>query len=225
MKPISVLIVEDHTMVREGLRAMLKLESDLEVAGEARDGREAVAMAMKLRPNVVLMDIAMPGLNGLEASRQLVKALPSTRIIILTAHCDDAYVQSAVGCGVAGFLLKQDSAHDICRAIREVHKGGIHYSSSVAKRFVRMNPQTRDRTGKTARKASLLTSREMEVLQLIAEGKANKETAEQLGISIKTVEKHRGRLMEKLDIHDTAGLTRHAIASGIIESSVQVTIL
>jgi DNA-binding NarL/FixJ family response regulator len=104
MKSITVLIEEDHTMVREGLRAMLKLEPDLDVVGEARDGREAVAMAMKLRPDVVLMDIAMPELNGLEATRQLVKALPGTRIIILTAHCDDAYVISAVGCGVAGFL-------------------------------------------------------------------------------------------------------------------------
>ena len=225
MNPISVLIVEDHTMVREGLRAMLKLEPDLEVLGEARDGREAVAMAMKLRPDVILMDIAMPGLNGIEATRQLVKALPTSKIIILTAHSDDAYVQSAVGCGVAGFLLKQDSTYDICRAIREVHKGGIHYSGPVAKRFVRINPKSRDRSGKLERKAPLLTSREMEVLQLIAEGKANKETAAQLGISIKTVEKHRGRLMEKLDIHDTAGLTRHAIASGIIESSVQVTIV
>jgi DNA-binding NarL/FixJ family response regulator len=204
---------------------MLKLEPDLDVVGEARDGREAVAMAMKLRPDVVLMDIAMPELNGLEATRQLVKALPGTRIIILTAHCDDAYVRSAVGCGVAGFLVKQDSTHDICRAIREVHQGGIHYTTSVAKRFIRMNPQARDRSGKMAKKVSQLTSREMEVLQLIAEGKANKETAAQLGISIKTVEKHRGHLMDKLDIHDTAGLTRHAVASGIIESSVQVTIL
>jgi len=225
MNPISVLIVEDHMLVREGLRAMLKLEADLQVAGEARNGREAVAMAMKLRPDVVLMDIAMPGLNGLEATRQLVKALPATRIIILTAHCDDAYVKSAVGCGAAGFLLKQDSAHDVCRAIREVHKGGIHYSATIAKRFIRMNPPSRDRTGRAVSKASLLTSREMEVLQLIAEGKTNKEAASDLGISIKTVEKHRGHLMDKLDIHDTAGLTRHAIAEGIIESSVQVTML
>lgn len=192
---------------------------------EARDGREALAMAMKLRPDVVLMDIAMPGLNGLEATRQLVKALPATRIIILTAHCDDAYVKSAVGCGAAGFLLKQDSTHDVCRAIREVHKGGIHYSASIAKRFIRMNPPSRDRAGKMGRKTPLLTSREMEVLQLIAEGKTNKETAADLGISIKTVEKHRGHLMDKLDIHDTAGLTRHAIAEGIIESSVQITML
>ncbi len=225
MNRISVLIVEDHTMVREGLQTLLKLEPDLEVVGEARDGREAVAMARKLRPDVILMDIAMPGLNGLEATRQLLKELPASRIIILTAHCDDAYVNSAVASGAAGFLLKQDSTHDVCRAIREVHRGGIHYSPSIAKRFVRTNPRTRDRSGKIQRKASLLTSREMEVLQLIAEGKTNKEAAADLGISIKTVEKHRGHLMNKLDIHDTAGLTRHAIAEGIIESSVQVTML
>jgi DNA-binding NarL/FixJ family response regulator len=225
MNRIKVLVVEDHTMVREGLCMMLKLEKDLEVVAEAKDGREAVAMAMDLHPDVVLMDIAMPGLNGLEASRQLLKALPATRIIILTAHCDDAYVQSAVSSGVAGFLLKQDSTHDVCHAIREVYKGGIHYSTPIARRFIRMNPQSRDSTGKLTRKATVLTTREMEVLQLIAEGKTNKEIAADLGISIKTVEKHRGHLMVKLDIHDTAGLTRHAIETGIIESSVQITML
>lgn len=225
MKQILVLIVEDHTMVREGIRMTLGLEQDMNVIGEASDGRKAVSMATELKPDVVLMDIAMPGLNGLEATRQLIKAVPSIKIIMLTAHGDDAYVKSAVDAGAAGFLLKQDSTHDVCNAIREVHRGGIHYSSSVAKRFVRINPKSQDRTGKSERKASKLTSREMEVLQLIAEGKANKETAAQLGISIKTVEKHRGHLMAKLDIHDTAGLTRHAIAAGIIESSVQTTII
>jgi len=225
MKPITVLIAEDHTLVREGLRSMLKLEPDLEVVGEARNGREAVTLGMKLHPDVLLMDIAMPGLNGLEATRQLVKMLPGIRIIILSAHCDDAYITSAVSSGAVGFLLKQDSTHDVCQAIREVHQGGIFYNPSISKRFVRITPKTRDRSGKTARKAAKLTSREAEVLQLIAEGKANKETAAELGISIKTVEKHRGHLMNKLDIHDTAGLTRHAIAEGIIESSVQVTIL
>jgi len=225
MKRISILIAEDHTLVREGIRAMLELEPDFEVVGEARHGREAVNLAMQLHPDVLLMDIAMPGLNGLEATRQLVKALPDTKTVILTAHCDDAYLRSAVESGAAGFLLKQDSTHDVCRAIREVHRGGVHYSASVARRFVRINPQSRDRAGKTGRKAALLTSREMEVLQLIAEGKANKETAVELGISIKTVEKHREKVMSKLAIHDTAGLTRYAISAGIIESSVQLTII
>lgn len=225
MKRISVLIVEDHTLVREGLRMMLELQPDIEVVGEAADGRNAVAMATELRPDVLLMDIAMPRLNGLEAARQLAKSLPMTRIILLTAHSDDAYVKSAINSGAAGFILKQDTTQDVCNAIREVHGGRIYYSVSIAKRFISINPQVADRSGKMARKASLLTSREMEVLQLIAEGKANKETAAELGISIKTVEKHRGQLMKKLNIHDTAGLTRHAIATGIIESSVQITML
>lgn len=225
MNPISVLIVEDHTMVREGLRGRLDLEPDLEVVGEALDGRKAITLAMELRPDIILMDIAMPGLNGLEATRQLTKVLPSTRVIILTAHCDDAYVKGAVDSGAAGFLIKQDSLDDVCRAIREVHRGGIRYNGSIAKRFLRINPRSCDRSRDAERKGPRLTPREMEVLQLIAEGSANKETASTLGISIKTVEKHRSHLMEKLDIHDTAGLTRHAIATGIIESSVQVTML
>jgi len=222
---ISVLIVEDHTMVREGLHMMLEMQPDLDVVGEARDGREALALAISLRPDVVLMDIAMPDLNGLEASRQILKLLPDTKIIMLTAHGDDAYVKSAVGTGTAGFLLKQDCTHDVCRAIREVHRGGVFYSTSIAKRFIRTHPESIGRTGKVVRKESMLTSRETEVLQLIAEGRANKEIAAALAISIKTVEKHRSQLMRKLDIHDTAGLTRHAIATGIIESSVQVTII
>lgn len=225
MKPITVLLAEDHTMVREGLRIMLKQEADIEVVGEAQNGRRAVKMALELRPDVVVMDIAMPGLNGLEATRQLLKELPLTKIIILTAHCDDAYVQSATDSGAVGFLLKQDTAHDFSIAIREAYKGRRFYSTSVSRRLGRLSPKSRDRSGKIQTKPSLLTSREMEVLQLIAEGKANKETASDLGISIKTVEKHRGHLMDKLDIHDTAGLTRHAIATGIIESSVQVTII
>jgi len=225
MKPITVLLAEDHTIVREGLRKMLELEADLKVVGEVRDGRKAISMAMELRPDVVLMDIAMPGLNGLEATRQLVKAYPGIRIIILTAHNDDAYVQKAIEAGASGYLLKQTSSHDVCRAIREVHNGKTLFSPSVARRLARIAPQLSGRPGSIRGKAAQLTSREMEVLQLIAEGKANKETAAELSISIKTVEKHRGHLMEKLDIHDTAGLTRYAIAAGIIESSVQITIL
>ena len=225
MKKITVLLAEDHTIVREGFRKMLELEDDLEVVGEAQDGRRAVALAAKLRPAVVLMDISMPLLNGLEATRQVLKAVPATKVLILSAHSDDAYVTSATESGASGFLLKQTSAHDVCRAIREVQKGNTFFSPSISRRQDRLHPQTAGRAGQLHKKAAQLTSREMEVLQLIAEGKANKETASELGISMKTVEKHRENLMAKLDIHDTAGLTRYAISAGIIESSVQLTIV
>jgi DNA-binding NarL/FixJ family response regulator len=228
MKRITILLAEDHTIVREGFRKMLELEDDLEVAGEAQNGRQAVALVQKLRPAVVLMDIAMPLLNGLEATRQVLKTVPATKVLILSAHSDDAYVKSAAASGAVGFLLKQTSAHDVCRAIREVQKGKTFFSSSVARRLDRLDrfhAQPHSRNGQPQKKDAHLTSREMEVLQLIAEGKANKETAAELGIGLKTVEKHREHLMQKLDIHDTAGLTRYAIGTGIIESSVQLTIV
>jgi len=225
MKKIAVLLAEDHMIVREGFRRMLELETDIDVVGEAQDGRQAVALANKLRPDVVLMDIAMPLLNGLEATRQVLKALPATKVLMLSAHSDDAYVKTAAESGAAGFLLKQTSAHDVCRAIREIHRGKTFFSPSIPRRQDRLRPASLDRAGSLTRKGVQLTSREMEVLQLIAEGKANKETAAELGIGIKTVEKHREHLMQKLDIHDTAGLTRYAIAAGIIESSVQLTIV
>jgi DNA-binding NarL/FixJ family response regulator len=204
---------------------MLELEDDFEIVGEAQDGRQAIALVKKFHPEVVLMDIAMPLLNGLEATRQVLKTVPTTKVIILSAHSDDAYVKNATESGAMGFLLKQTSAHDVCRAIREVHKGKTFFSPAISKRQDRLNTQSPTRAGKLKRKIAELTSREMEVLQLIAEGKANKETASELGIGIKTVEKHREHLMEKLDIHDTAGLTRYAIGAGVIESSVQLTIV
>ena len=222
MKQITVLLADDHMIVREGFRKMLELETDLEVVGEAKDGRQAVALVKKLLPAVVLMDIAMPLLNGLEATRQILKEFPATKVIMLSAHSDDAYVHNAIESGAVGFLLKQTSSHDVCQAIREVHSGKKFFSPVIAKRL--SHQTTTSRTGQTKAHAVELTSREMEVLQLIAEGKANKETASELGIGIKTVEKHREHLMEKLDIHDTAGLTRYAISAGIIENSVQLTI-
>ena len=225
MKRITVLLAEDHTIVREGFRKMLEMEADIEIVGEAQDGRQAVALAKKIHPAVVLMDIAMPHLNGLEATRQILKTDPATKVLMLSAHSDDAYVQNAIASGAVGFLLKQTSAHDVCRAIREVHAGKTFFSPSIARHFNRLNPQLSGRTGTLNSKVAQLTSREIEVLQLIAEGKANKETADELGIGIKTVEKHREHLMQKLDIHDTAGLTRYAISAGIIESSVQLTIV
>jgi len=225
MKRITVLLAEDHMIVREGFRKMLELEDDFEIVGEAQDGRAAVALVKKFHPEVVLMDIAMPLLNGLEATRQVLKAVPTTKIIILSAHSDYAYVKNATDSGALGFLLKQTSAHDVCRAIREVQNGKTFFSPAISRRQDRLNPPSLSRAGALKKKAAELTSREIEVLQLIAEGKANKETAFELGIGIKTVEKHRQHLMEKLDIHDTAGLTRYAISAGIIESSVQLTIV
>lgn len=225
MKQITVLLAEDHTIVREGFRTMLGLENDLKVIGEAADGREAVYLAVKLRPEVVLMDIAMPRLNGLEAARQILKDLPRAKILMLSAHSDDAYVKNATEAGAVGFLLKQTSAHEVCHAIREVSQGRTFFSPAIARRVTRLNSAGTNRPGKLDPQAAQLTSRETEVLQLIAEGKANKETASELKIGIKTVEKHREHLMKKLDIHDTAGLTRYAISAGIIESSVQLTIV
>jgi DNA-binding NarL/FixJ family response regulator len=224
-KPITVLLADDHTIVREGFRMMLELEDDLQVVGEAADGRQAVGLVAKLHPDVVLMDIAMPLLNGLEATRQILKALPGAKVLILSAHGDDAYVETAAACGAVGFLLKQTSSQDVCRAIREVHGGKTFFSPSVSRRQDRLHPFPPNRKGAPGRKEVQLTSREMEVLQLIAEGKPNKGIADQLGIGAKTVEKHREHLMQKLDIHDTAGLTRYAISAGIIESSVQLTIV
>jgi DNA-binding NarL/FixJ family response regulator len=223
MKKITVLLAEDHTIVREGFRKMLELEKDLQVVGEAEDGRQAVALVKKLRPAVVLMDIAMPRLNGLEAMRQVLKAVPATKVLMLSAHSDDAYVEDATASGAVGFLLKQTSSHIVCEAIREVQKGNTFFSPTVARRLHQLEGKP-NRAGKPRSRHPELTSREKEVLQLIAEGKANKQVAAELGISIKTVEKHRQRLMDKLDLHDTAGLTRYAIATGIIESRVQGTI-
>ena len=223
MKKITVLLAEDHTIVREGFRKMLELEGDFEVVGEAEDGRQAVALVKKLHPAVVLMDIAMPLLNGLEAARQILKEVPATRVLMLSAHSDDAYVQNAIASGAVGFLLKQSSSHDVCRAIREVARGNTFFSPSISKHL--SHQKSVNRPGAQGKNKNQLTSRELEVLQLIAEGKANKETAAELGIGMKTVEKHREHLMEKLDIHDTAGLTRYAISAGIIENSVQLTIV
>lgn len=225
MKRITVLLAEDHMIVREGFRKMLELEADLQVVGEAADGREAIALVHKLRPEVVLMDIAMPRLNGLEATRQVLKAFPATKVVMLSAHSDDAYIKDATAAGAVGFLLKQSSSHLVCEAIRQVQKGKPFFSPTVARRLRQLEDQPPKRASGSPSRNAGLTSREVEVLQLIAEGKANKEIAAGLGISMKTIEKHREHLMQKLDIHDTAGLTRYAISAGIIESSVQLTIV
>jgi DNA-binding NarL/FixJ family response regulator len=199
------------------------LESDLQVVGEAQDGREAVAMAKRLRPAVVVMDIAMPQLNGLEATRQILKIIPSTRILILTAHNDNAHVKNATESGAVGFVLKQASSHVLVEGIREVNKGHLFFGPFIAKLLSESERNSVDRAGLPKPRHSRLSSREMEVLQLIAEGRPNKETAAELGICMKTVEKHREKVMKKLNLHDTASLTRYAISAGIVESSIQLT--
>jgi DNA-binding NarL/FixJ family response regulator len=221
---ITVLLADDHTVVREGLRMVLSAEKDIKVIAEARSGREAVELVKKLRPHVVVMDIAMPLLNGFESTRQIMKEFPLTKILILSAYSDDEYIDKMIEVGALGYLFKQSSAEVLSKAIREVQKGNIFFSPEIAKRLEQKNKKSLGRDGILKKKNIRLSSREAEVLQLIAEGKANKEIASELTISIKTVEKHRQHLMEKLHIHDTAGLTRYAISTGIIENSVQITI-
>ncbi len=220
MKRITVLLAEDHQMVREGFRSLLKHEPDIEVVGEAETGRQAVQLTRKLHPAVVVMDIAMPLLNGLEATRQIRKDFPETKVLILSAHSDDAYVEQVVALGAAGFLLKQTSSNVLAKAIREVEKGNTYFNSAMKRRLSRSDSSSQGEDFK--KKKNCLSSREMEVLQLIAEGKPNKQVAAELGVSFKTVDKHRQHLMGKLNIHDVAGLTRYAMAEGIIESSVRI---
>ena len=224
MKRITVLLADDHEVVREGLQMLLSLEDDIEVVGEAKTGREAVLLAKKLHPAVVIMDIAMPILNGLEATRQILKAAPATKVLALSAHSDDAYVDQFIAMGASGYITKQSTTQVLSRAIREVQKGNTFFGPSISKRLQERNRTSLNGKGRMKKQNVHLSSRETEVLQLIAEGEANKQIASELEISIKTVEKHRQHLMEKLHIHDTAGLTRYAISAGIIESSIQLTI-
>ncbi len=224
MNLITVLLADDHTVVREGLRSLLEADRDIKVVGEASTGRQAVELARKLHPTVVVMDIAMPVLNGLEATRQIRRSLPGIKVLILSAHGDDAYVEQAMDLGASGYLLKQTSARSLAEAVHLIEKGNIYFSPSLARAVAARRAKSSAPSNGAKGKAPLLSSREVEVVQLIAEGRANKQAAADLGISVKTVEKHRQHVMEKLNIHDTAGLTRYAISAGIIESSVLLTI-
>jgi len=217
MKNISVLIVDDHQMMRDALVAILERHKDIKIVGQASDGREGAEKAAKLKPDVVTLDVAMPNLNGLDAARHIRRHSASTRIIVLTAYEDDLYIQHALEAGIDGYVTKHSAAETLAKAVREVAKGQKAYSPAVKKRI----PQYEKTDGGRKllrRKSDTLTAREIEVLQLIAEGNANKQTADKLGISIKTVEKHRQAVMNKLHIHDTAGLTRYAISAGMVES-------
>jgi DNA-binding NarL/FixJ family response regulator len=219
MQKIRVILAEDHTVVRQGLRALLAAEDDIEIVGEAENGRQAIQLVKKLLPDVAVIDIAMPVLNGLEATRQITRTVPSTKVLILSSYSDDDYVHQLTEAGAAGYLVKQTAANELLKAIREAHRGNAYFSPSIAKRL-RDHCRAAFVSGQPVhRRSDYLTTREAEVLQLIAEGRANKQIAAELCISIKTVEKHRQQVMNKLGIHDVAGLTRHAISKGIIEGA------
>jgi len=216
MPNINVLLVDDHNIVRQGLKALLTSEGDITVVAEAQTGREAVNLMAQLHPDVVIMDLAMPLLNGWEATRQILKAMPTAKIVVLSTYDDDEHVQQAIAAGAAAYLIKQTAAAELAKAIREVKKRNAYFSPAIAQRL-REKTCVPAETGRQTPNVEL-TLREAEVLQLIAEGFANKQIAAELGLSVKTIEKHRQQVMNKLDIHDTAGLVRHAAAKGIIET-------
>ena len=219
MAKIRVLLVDDHTVVRQGVRALLSVEPDLEVVGEADSGRHAVQLAQKLMPDVIVMDIAMPTLNGMEATRQLSREVPSSKVLILSSYGDDEYVEQLTEAVAAGYLVKETAANDLVKAIREVEQGNVFFSPSISRRLMDHYRKVFLSGQPMRAKGEHLSSRESEVLQLIAEGRPNKQIAGELCISIKTVEKHRQRVMEKLNLHDIASLTRYALSKGIIEGT------
>ena len=217
MKEIRVLLVDDHPVVRDGLRALLEATQEIKVVGLAHNGHEAVKLAAQLAPQVVLMDVAMPQLNGVEATRQILRRQPDTKVIVLSAYNEDARVAQILEHGASGYLVKQDPASDVAMAIREVAAGNAYFSPCISQHFRAQCRQAIRGSEQPEGKSTYLTSREAEVLQLVAEGYANKQVADVLGIGFKTVQKHRQSLMDKLRIHETAGLTRYAVAQKVIE--------
>ena len=216
MTKIRVVLVDDHNVVREGFRVLIQADASLEVVGEAENGRDAVSIVKKVHPEVAVLDISMPILGGVQATRQIHAFDPNIRVLILSMHKDEEYVREVFHAGATGYLLKQTSGAELIRAIKEVHRGNAYLSPSIAKHVVA------DYRGSVKNKRGIqsktgLTQREVEVLQLIAEGYSNKKIAQELFISIKTVETHRQKIMDALDIHDVAGLTRFAVTNRIID--------
>jgi len=203
--------------MRQGVRALLQGQSDIEIVGEAGTGRQAAEQARALKPDVVVMDVAMPQLNGLEATRRILNQNPSCRVLILSTYSDDEYVHQLTEAGAAGYLLKDSAVTDLVKAIREAHQGRSYFSPPIARRLMDHFRERFIRGVPVRQRTDSLTPRETEVLQLIAEGKANKQIAAELGLGVKTVEHHRQQMMKKLNIHEIANLTRYAISKGIIE--------
>jgi DNA-binding NarL/FixJ family response regulator len=207
---IRGFLADDHALVRQGLRALLEREG-FQIAGEASDGQEAVRLVPSLHPDFVILDISMPLMNGLDAAHELQKSAPKARVILLTRHEEAQYVTEALRAGVKGYVLKSQVTTDLVHAIQQVCRGGIYLSPNISRAVVEAY------LSKTELPGEPLTSRERQVLQLVGEGNSSKDVGRLLGISAKTAESHRARLMRKLDIHETASLVRYAIRSGLVE--------
>lgn len=215
MTPIRVLLADDHTLLRAGLRALLDELEGIEVVGEASDGREALALLQTVQPDILLTDIAMPGLNGLELAARAGEAHPETKVVILSMHSSEEYVCQALRAGAVGYLLKDSGTTELELALRSVARGESYLSPAVSKHII---ADYIKRTGSESGSTDLLTPRQREVLKLIAQGQSTKAIARTLGISVKTVETHRAQLMERLEIRDVAGLVRYAIRVGLVSS-------
>jgi len=211
MKRIRILLADDHAVVRQGFKMILNAQADMEIVGEAGNGRQAVELAEQLRPDVVVMDVSMPELNGIEATRRLASSLPHARVIALSMHKDSVYVREILRAGARGYLLKDSGAADLVAAIHAVASGESYLSPAVS------NAVLDDYRRHVTNPIDLLTSREREVLQLLAEGRTNKEIAGVLNLSVYTVDAHRGRIMEKLNLHSISELVRFAVRNGLIE--------
>jgi DNA-binding NarL/FixJ family response regulator len=208
---IKILLADDHALVRQGFRMILEAQPDMQIVGQAGNGREAVEQAEKLRPDIVIMDVTMPELNGIEATRRLLELSPRTRVLALSMHKDSVYVREILRAGARGYLLKDAPDADLVAAVRAIAKGEGYLSPAVSDAVLT------DYRRHVTDPLDLLTSREREVLQLIAEGKTNKEIATSLNLSVYTVEAHRGRVMEKLNLHSTGELVRFALRNGLID--------
>jgi DNA-binding NarL/FixJ family response regulator len=213
MSAIRVLLADDHALFRSGMRALLDAFEGVKVVAEAADGREAVRLTGEHRPDIVVMDITMPDLNGLDAAAQVARQYPDVRVLVLSMHPDEAYVMRALKAGVTGYMLKTASAPELELAIRAVARGDLYLSPRVAKPVI---TEYLMRGGEVNSEASRLTPRQREILQLIAEGHTSKQIAQRLNLSVKTVDRHRADLMVRLEIHDIAGLVRWAIRFGLV---------
>jgi two-component system, NarL family, response regulator NreC len=215
MKTIRILLADDHTVVRKGLRLLLESQPDFRVIADAADGREAVALAEQHSPDVVVMDIAMPSLNGIEAARQICAKLPETAVVFLSMHSDEGYVLKALKSGARAYLLKDSAEYDLINAVKAVNEGKAFFSPAISKMLVEdYMRQMQDRAVEDS--YELLTTREREILQLLAEGKNNKEVASILNLSLYTVETHRSNIFQKLNLHSGAELILYAVRKGVI---------